>query len=146
MKHQKDTDDRHLLKLQERLFADADLQSFDNDRSFRVRMRENDKNIDWRRFLGEEALSQPNDCNEDDPIEAELKENKINKLKWELDNKAKMKTTMEFECGPIDDDDLMNNSPLLMLGEKFLQGQTTREEIIGKTSISGILFQVVVFS
>lgn len=89
MKQTNDDEERRVLQLQEHFFTDSDFHdSKNNDRSFRVRMRKDDANIDWKKVLGKMDHVNDEDAGEEDE---NFDEGKIEKLKWKLEQEKNVR-------------------------------------------------------
>lgn len=85
MKQQHDEEDRRLIQIQEKLFADGDLHgNGSTDRSFRYRMRGDLQDIDWSKFVGTEFVAQDVE-NDDVEVDLELKKRQGELMRWKME-------------------------------------------------------------
>lgn len=84
-KQQHDEEDRLLIQIQEKLFADGDLAgNGSTDRGFRFRLREDLEDIDWSKFVGTEFAPQEMD-NDDIEADLEIKKRQAEIMRWKMD-------------------------------------------------------------
>ncbi|KAI3422500.1 hypothetical protein GPALN_013006 [Globodera pallida] len=151
LKHQNDTSDRQLLKLQEAFFADSDLhgQGGSGDRSFRFRMHV-DANMDWAKLLG--SIDGEDDGGEEDGEERqadkERHERRLLMMKWREEEGRKRRTRKRHRTQEDDEEDGRAtggggadadaevdemaiveplDAPLFALGEKVLWTTTNKD-------------------
>uniref|UniRef100_A0A914HG05 Uncharacterized protein n=1 Tax=Globodera rostochiensis TaxID=31243 RepID=A0A914HG05_GLORO len=151
LKHQNDTSDRQLLRLQEAFFADSDLhgQGSSGDRSFRFRMHV-DANMDWAKLLG--SIDGEDDGGEEDGEERqadkERHEKRLLMMKWREEEGRKRRTRKRHRTeeddgedgratggggadadAEVDETTIVEplDAPLFALGEKVLWTTTNKD-------------------
>uniref|UniRef100_A0A7E4VII1 MRC1 domain-containing protein n=1 Tax=Panagrellus redivivus TaxID=6233 RepID=A0A7E4VII1_PANRE len=116
-KKQDAEEERQLMRIKEKLFADSDLYGIGGnmDRSFRFRMRENLSDADWQALVAKNpALADTNDSEEEEE-DSEERQKSMERKKWIM----KKNEPVNDNILSLFDDDLLD-SPLLALGRQVL--------------------------